>query len=152
MRIAMVDLDALAPAGLEAARLLCSSGRANELFERALGDSAECRGRAAVEANGTVAGLALHGMVAGALGTGALLWVAVRAESRRRGIGRALVSDALGELLRGGARLAVAELSSDAAIAPMVALLLGAGFEREGTIPDFYRDGIDLILCRRPLR
>ena len=99
-----------------------------------------------------VAGVALAGLVAGTLGSSALLWVAVHPDRRRRGIGRSLVRDALGELARGGARLVVAELPGDALAAGMIALLDDAGFEREGLVADFYRDGVGLILCRRSLR
>ncbi len=147
-----LDLDALDPAGLGAASALCPTARARELFERADAGSTECRGRVAVDEGGTVAGIALAGLVAGALGTGAVLWVAVHPGRRRRGVGRTLVDDALGALARSGARLAVCELPGDAAAAPMIALLAATGFEREGEVADFYRDGVGLILWRRPLR
>ena len=148
----MLDLDALDPAGLAEARALCSTGRAAELFDRARGGSAECRGRVAVDDSGAVSGVALSGAVAGALGTAALLWVAVRHERRRRGVGRALVADALGEMARGGARLAVAEMPDGPDAVGAAAMLAGAGFEREGFVADFYRDGVGLTLWRRPLR
>ena len=151
-----LDLDALDPAGLGAARALCTTGRSSELFERArsgnAGGTVECRARVAIDATGVVAGIALAGPVAGALGTGALLWLAVHPDRRRRGVGRALLDDALAELARAGARLVVCEMPADAAGASLIALLDQAGFEREGFIPDFYRDGVGLILWSRPLR
>ena len=96
--------------------------------------------------------MVLSGLVAGTLGTGTLLWIAVRGGLRRRGVGRALVAHALGELDHGGARLAVAELAGDAASAPVAALLAASGFEPEGEIADFHRDGVPLSLWRRPFR
>ena len=128
---------------------LCPAGRAGELLDRAGAGSTECRGRVAVEEGGVVAGIALSGFVAGALGTGALLWVAVRPDRRRQGIAALLIRDALGELARDGARLVVAELATDATSAPMAALLERAGFEREGFVADFYREGVGLSLWRR---
>ena len=147
----LLGVDALDPAGVAAARALCATGRAGELLERAIAGTDESRARVAVD-GGMVTGLAMHGRVAGALGTGALLWVAVDPAVSRRGIGRALVADALGELARSGARLVVAELAGTADHAPMIGLLVDAGFEREGEIADFYRDRVSLMLWRRPLR
>lgn len=134
------------------ARALCTTGRAAELLERAIAGTPECCARVAVAGGDAVVGLAMHGLVAGTQGTGALLWVAVDPALARGGVGRALVADALGALATDGARLVVAELPGSAAGSAMVALLAEAGFEREGEIPDFYRDGVSLTLWRRPLR
>ena len=152
MRVDIGDLDALAPERLRAARALCNTASASELFDRAMTATAECRGQVALTDDGSVAGVVLSGLVAGALGTGALLWVAVQPGLRRRGIGRALVAGALGGFDRGGVRLVVAELAGDPATGPIAALLAGAGFEREAEIADFYRDGVPLILWRRRFR
>ncbi len=152
MRVDIRELDALAPELLDTARALCDTARAAELFDRARAATAECRGEVALTDDGLLAGVVLSGFVAGALGTGALLWVAVPPRLRRRGIGRALVAAALGGLDRDGARLVVAELTGDAASGPVTALLALAGFEPEGEIADFYRDGVPLILLRRHLR
>jgi ribosomal protein S18 acetylase RimI-like enzyme len=147
-----LGIEALDPPGLAAARALCTTGRAAELLERALIGTAECRARVALSAGGAVTGLAMHGLVAGASGTGALLWVAVDPSWRRRGVARALVADALGDLAGTGARLAVAEVAGSADHAPMIGVLVDAGFEREGEVADFYRDGVSLMLWRRSLR
>lgn len=152
MRVDIRHLDALAPELLGTARALCHTARAAELFDRALAANAECRGQVALTDDGSLAGVALSGFVAGALGTGALLWVAVQPRLRRRGIGRALVAGALGGLDRDGARLVVAELAGDTASGPIAALLAAAGFEREAEIADFYRDGVPLTLLRRQFR
>ena len=149
MRLVALDRDG---PDLAAVRAICATGRAGELLDRALAGTPECQARVALAADGSVAGFALSGLVAGALGTAALLWVAVAAGRRRRGIGGQLVADALGRLAAGGARLAVAELAEDPGAAAAVALLAAAGFEREAVVPDFYRDGVPLSLWRRPLR
>jgi ribosomal protein S18 acetylase RimI-like enzyme len=148
----LAGIDALDPAGLGAARALCTTGRAAELLDRAIGGTPECRARVASGSDGAVLGIAMHGLVAGASGAGALLWIAVDRAHARRGIGRALLADALGALSANGARLAIAELAGTAGHAPMIGLLVDAGFEREGEIADFYRDGVSLLLWRRSLR
>ena len=152
MRVGIRDLDALAPELLGAARALCHTARATELFARALAATDECRGQVALADDGSVAGVVLSGYVAGASGTGALLWVAVQPRLRRRGIGRDLVARTLGDLDLGGVRLVVAELAGDAGSGPIAALLAASGFEREGAIADFYRDGVPLVIWRRRFR
>jgi ribosomal protein S18 acetylase RimI-like enzyme len=151
-RVALLGIDALDRAGVDAARALCTTARAAELLERAIAGTPECQARVAIGDGGAVIGLAMHGLVAGASGTGALHWIAVDPASARHGVGRALVARALGELAGSGARLVVAEMSGTADHAPMIALLADAGFEREGDIADFYRDGVSLMLWRRSLR
>ena len=147
----VVALDALNAAHIAAARALCTTGRAAELLERAISGTPECRARVAITTDGGTTGIALHGLVAGALGTAALLWVGVAPGLRRRGIGRALLADALGAARDAGARLIVAEVAAEPASGPVFALLRRCGFEREGEIADFYRDGVALTLWRRSL-
>jgi ribosomal protein S18 acetylase RimI-like enzyme len=98
-----------------------------------------------------VAGLALFGLVAGALGTGAIFWLAVRPDRQRRGIARALLALVKAELAAEHARLVVAELRDEPETAAMAKMLAASGFAREGTIPDFYRDGVALTIWRRSL-
>ena len=88
------------------------------------------------------------GLVAGASGTGAVLWIGVRPDRRRHGIARALLALAKAELVAEHARVVVAELPDDDSTASMIKLLAAAGFEREGLVPDFYRDGVPLTLWR----
>jgi ribosomal protein S18 acetylase RimI-like enzyme len=148
IRIVPLDRASLGPAAIESARELCTIGRIPELFDRALTDTPECRGLAVFDGDGAAAGVVLIGLVAGALGTGAILGLAVRPDRRRRGIGRALLAIAKEELLAEHARLIVVEMPEDASTAPMAALLESAGFEREGVVPDYHRDGVPLALWR----
>lgn len=150
IRVAPLDPAALDRAALESARTLFAESRPPELvaerFERALGETPESRAVAAFDGDGRAAGIVLFGLVAGALGTGAVYWFAVRADRRRHGVGRALLALAKAELAAEGARIVVAEVPDDAAA---MAKMLGAGgFEREGVVPDFYRDGVALTIWR----
>ena len=149
----MVPLDpaALEAATIASARGLCPAGRPAELFDRALGNTSECRGIVAIDGDGAAAGVAFFGLVAGALGTGAVLWLGVRQDRRRRGIARALLALVKAELAAEHARIVVAELPEDPATAAMAKMLAASGFEREARVPDFYRDGVALTLWRRPL-
>lgn len=77
-----------------------------------------------------------------------MLWIGVRPDRRRHGIARALLALAKAELVAEHARIVVAELPDDESTASMIKLLAAAGFEREGVVPDFYRDGVPLTLWR----
>lgn len=138
----------LAPEQRDAARHLVGGGRAGELLARAVADppTRECIALAALDGDDLL-GVLLYGEVAGALGTGALLWLAVAEGVRRRGIGTALVADAAARL--DGMRLIVAEVSTSLRAAP--ALLGRCGFEREGEVERFYSDADGMeIWVRRP--
>jgi ribosomal protein S18 acetylase RimI-like enzyme len=101
--------------------------------------------------DGTVAGLALFGAVAGAVGV-SKLHAAVLAPSVSLGdVGERIVSAVVETARRAGARLIVAELPDDPAIGQVRALLSSAGFEEEARVPDYYRDGVALSLLRREL-
>ncbi|HEX8848497.1 MAG TPA: GNAT family N-acetyltransferase [Gemmatimonadaceae bacterium] len=133
-----------------AARALLAGERPAELLERASTGTAECVALAATR-DGALLGVALYGEVSGTRHTGALLWLAVRPDARRRGIARLLLDGALAKLGETGTRLVVAELADDDAHAGMRALLAAGGFALEGTVPDYYRDGVALSLwSRRP--
>jgi ribosomal protein S18 acetylase RimI-like enzyme len=101
--------------------------------------------------DGTVAGLALFGAVAGAVGV-SKLHAAVLAPSVSLGdVGERIVSAVVETARRAGARLIIAELPDDPAIGQVRALLSSAGFEEEARVPDYYRDGVALALLRREL-
>ena len=101
--------------------------------------------------DGTVAGLALFGAVAGAVGV-SKLHAAVLAPSVSLGdVGERIVSAVVETARRAGARLTIAELPDDPAIGQVRALLSSAGFEEEARVPDYYRDGVALALLRREL-
>ncbi len=99
----------------------------------------------------TLAGLMIHGAVAGALGAGRLQLIVVAPPFRRLGIATALVEAALADLRTVGARAVFVEMAADAALAPSAALLERCGFELDARVSDFFRDGVDLIVLRRDL-
>ena len=115
---------------------------------RAVGNTAECRGLAVFDGDGAAAGLVFVGLVAGTSGTGAVLWIGVRPDRRRHGIARALLALAKAELVAEQARVVVTELPEEEATMSMIKLLAAAGFERDGIVPDYYRDGVPLSLWR----
>jgi ribosomal protein S18 acetylase RimI-like enzyme len=150
LRVVPLDPATLGPAAIESARALFmdgpAPGRAVDLFNRALGETPESRAVAAFDGDGAASGVVLFGLVAGALGTGAVFWLAVRADRRRHGVGRALLALAKAELAAEGARIVVAEVPDDAS--GMAKMLAAGGFAREGAVPDFYRDGVGLTIWR----
>jgi ribosomal protein S18 acetylase RimI-like enzyme len=148
IRVVPLDPQALGPAAIASARELCPPGRTRELFDRALGDNPECRGLAVFDGDGAAAGLVFVGLVAGTSGTGAILWIGVRPDRRRHGIARALLALAKAELVAEQARTVIAELPEEEATASMIKLLGAAGFERDGTVPDYFRDGVPLTIWR----
>lgn len=114
------------------------------------GGSREFRGLAAHSANDLL-GVAVFGEVAGTKGTARLHLVAVTPRARRSGVARQLVDAAAAHLARAGNRLLMVELPDDAALRPGREFLLRCGFEEESHVPDFYRDGVALLLLRRRL-
>lgn len=120
-----------------------------ELLDRAL-DEAERETFLLEERQGNrLAGAAIYGWVAGAMATGRLHLVVPAAEAPdATEIGTALCR-AVAERLGGrGARLLVAELPDDPALAWMLDVVRSAGWSEEGRVPDFYRPGIALLLLR----
>ena len=77
-----------------------------------------------------------------------MLWIGVRPDRRRHGIARALLALAKAELVAEQARVVVTELPEEEATMSMIKLLAAAGFERDGIVPDYYRDGVPLSLWR----
>ena len=101
--------------------------------------------------DGTVAGLALFGKIAGTAG-GARLHTAVLAPG-------VLADDVGGRLMRAvsdaarssGARFLLAEMPDDPALGAVLALLREHGFREEARVPDFYREGVALTFWRLEL-
>jgi L-amino acid N-acyltransferase YncA len=101
--------------------------------------------------DGTVAALALFGIVAGAVGVTKVHAAVVAPSVSVTDVGERIVSAIIDEARRDGARLLVAELPDDPALGQSRALLSLAGFDEEARVPHFYRDGIALTLLRRDL-
>ena len=133
-----------------AAQALLAGERPAELLDRALAGTRECVALPATRGDGLL-GVVVHGDVAGTRSTAAVLWLAVAGDARREGTGRALLDAAIARLRDRGATLVVAEVAADDRHAAILALLAAAGFDREGVVPDFYRDGVALTLWTRRL-
>ena len=100
------------------------------------------------ERDGELVGFGVYGMVAGAVGTGAMHGVLVAPRSRRAGIGLRLVLHIAQDLANMGARIMVAEVPGDPAAMKYRALLIAYGFFEETRIDDYYRDGVPQIISR----
>jgi len=125
--------------------------RAMEVLQRAeRGNDVEHRALV-IARDGTVAALALFGLVAGAIGVSKLHAAVVAPSVRVEEVGERIVSAVLDTARREGGRLVVAELPDDPVVCQLRALLASAGFEEEARVSDFYRDGVDLTLLRRAL-
>ena len=127
--------------------------RAMEVLQRAeRGSGQDDEHRALVIArDGTVAALALFGIVAGASGVMKLHTVVLAPSVSIEDVGARMI-DALAEGARTeGMRLLVAELPDDPCMGTMRALLTANGFEEEARVPDYVREGVALVLLRRAL-
>ena len=111
----------------------------------------DCRAHVALRGD-TVAGVVIHGAIAGTLGAGRLQLIVTAPRFRRTGVARALVGASLEALRSLRARAAFVEMPDDPVLAPSTALHQPCGFHYEARVPDFYRDGVDLIVLRRDLR
>lgn len=101
--------------------------------------------------DGTVAALALFGVVPGAHGVTKVHAIVVAPSVSVHDVGERIVRAVVDEARRNGARLVVAELPDDPALFQARALLSSAGFDEEARVPDFYRDGVALTLLRHDL-
>lgn len=124
---------------------------ARSAVESALaGVSDEYRALVAEEA-GEVVGVAVYGPVAGTIGTAKLHAILVTAAARMRGVAARLCEHLAREVAGDGARLLMAELPDTAALRPGAALLERCGWREEARIPDFFADGVALLLYRHTL-
>jgi GNAT superfamily N-acetyltransferase len=98
--------------------------------------------------DGTVAGLALFGTIAGSNG-GARLHAAVLAPGvETNDVGERLVEAVVHAARDTGARFLLAEMPDDPALGTIVSLLRHHGFHEEARVPDFYRDGVALSFLK----
>jgi GNAT superfamily N-acetyltransferase len=101
--------------------------------------------------DGTVAGLALFGKIAGTAG-GARLHTAVLAPGvRADDVGGRLMRAVSDAARSSGARFLLAEMPDDPALGTVLALLREHGFREEARVPDFYREGVALTFLRLDL-
>jgi hypothetical protein len=101
--------------------------------------------------DGTVAGLALFGAIAGTAG-GARLHVAVLAPGVESGdVGDRLMNAVAATSRESSARFLLAEMPDDPALGKVFALLREHGFREEARVPDFFREGVALTFLRKDL-
>ena len=112
------------------------------------GRSDESRGIVA-ERDGEIVGFALYGEVAGSVGTGRIHFVSVSASSRLNAVGVQLCEAVVGDLVGAGARIVIAELPDDPILVSGRALLARCGFSEVGRVPDYYADGVALLILAR---
>jgi len=97
-------------------------------------------------------GCALFGHVAGTIGTGRVNFVVVTPAEQRRGIGSKVCEAAVSQLAAQGVRNVVAELPGDSLFMGGRALLERCGFVEVSRVPDYYSDGVDLLVLQRSMR
>lgn len=101
--------------------------------------------------DGTVAGLALFGAIAGTEGGARLHAAALAPGVDPDDVGERLLRAVANAARASGARYLLAEMPDDPAIGSVLALLRDHGFEEHARVPDFYRDGIALSFLKLPL-
>ena len=98
--------------------------------------------------DGTVAGIALYGTIAGTAGGARLHTAALAPGIDSDDVGERLLR-AVGDAARAaGARYLLAEMPDDPAIGTVLALLRDHGFEEDARVPDFYRDVVALSFLK----
>lgn len=125
--------------------------RALEVLEHAeRGNDPEHRALV-IARDGTVAALALFGMIAGTA-RGARVHTAVLAPGIEiEDVGMRLMNAVASAARGSGADFLLAELPDDPALGTTLALLRQHGFRDEARVPDFFRDGVALTFLRRAL-
>lgn len=99
-----------------------------------------------------VLGFACFGPTPLTEGTYDLYWLAVHPESRRRGIGCALIAWVEEEIRRRGGRLLLVETSGTAAYEGTRRFYESCGYRYQAVIHDFYAPGDDLLIFGKVLR
>ena len=78
-------------------------------------------------------------------------WMAVDPSTQGRGVGRELLRFAEDEARRRGGRVMFIETSGMPSYEPTRRFYLKNGYDREAVLRDYYRDGDDLVIFRKPL-
>jgi ribosomal protein S18 acetylase RimI-like enzyme len=94
---------------------------------------------------GQVLGYACYGPVPCTARTFDLYWIAVRAEARGLGLGRALLVEVEQRLRCAGGGKLIAETSSREQYAPTRGFYQACGFREEARIGDYYAPGEDIL-------
>lgn len=92
-----------------------------------------------------VLGYACYGQVPCTVRTFDLYWIAVRAETRGLGLGRALMREVENRLRATGGGKLIAETSSREQYAPTQGFYRSCGFLEEARIRDYYAPGEDIL-------
>jgi ribosomal protein S18 acetylase RimI-like enzyme len=100
---------------------------------------------------GTLVGFACYGHEALTRDTWDLFWVCVSAAARRKGAGRALLTEVEHRAAQERGRLIVIYTSSTEKYAPARGLYESMGFVRTAVVPDYYADGDDLYIYTKRL-
>jgi len=102
--------------------------------------------------DGSMSGFACYGWEALAHGTWGLFWVCTLPQARGRGLGSALLREAVRVATAEGGRLMVIHTSSTAPYAAARRLYGSQGFARIAVIPEYYKPGDDLFIYTRRLQ
>ena len=97
----------------------------------------------------TVAGLGLFGVIAGTEAGYRLHMLVV--ESQDADVGARLLDAIVSAVLTSNGRFIIAELADEPALSATIGLLRAEGFREAGRIPDYFRDGVPLVILRRDL-
>src|SRR5947207_15821311 len=101
--------------------------------------------------DGTVAGLALFGMVSGTAHAARLHTAVLAPGVQAADVGTRLMRSVSDAAHDAGARFILAEMPDDPAIGTVLSLLRDSGFQEEARVPDFYREGVALTFLRLAL-
>ena len=123
-----------------------------ELVDTALGNPDQKDYTFAVgEIDGAVAGYACWGETPCTRGTYDLYWIAVSPDVQGKGVGRALMAHAEGEMRKVGGRLCVLETSSLPKYESTRQFYLKIGYFEEARIKDYYQPCDDLVIYTKRL-
>jgi ribosomal protein S18 acetylase RimI-like enzyme len=106
---------------------------------------------AVAEGDGAVLGYVCWGETACTRGTYDLYWVAVAPGTQGKGVGRALMAHAEGEMRKAGGRLCVVETSGLPKYESTRAFYLRIAYTEEARIRDYYQSGDDLVIYTKKL-
>ncbi len=107
--------------------------------------------RCACSGDGALCGFIVYGPTPMTQGTFDLYWIATDPAVRGAGVGSALVREMEADLRSRGARLVRVETSGTDGYDGTRAFYDGRGYLETARLPDFYREGDDLVILTRRL-